>query len=120
MVVSGERLFEPAHVVRLQSRHHLPHVGDVVPGVGIDEDRQLIAKRLTHRRNALEVGGRRVTKPELDRLVAGLDERPDLVDQRIGLLKAERHSAGVGRNRPAGSAEQLVYGPTCRLAPYVP
>ena len=60
MVVGGERLFEPAHVVRLQSRHHLPHVSDVISGIGIDEDRQLIAKRLTHRGNAFEIAGRRV------------------------------------------------------------
>ena len=105
MIVSGKRLFEPAHVVGLQSRHHLLRIGERISCIGINENRQLISERLAHGGNALEIAGRRVTEPELHRFVAGLDKRSDLIDERTGLLEPERDSAGVGRDRPGCPTE---------------
>ena len=115
-----ERLLEPADVELVHRRHHLAHVGHRIAGVGVGQDRDIVAEAAAHRRHARDVGLDVVADAELQRLVARLDHRHGFGRQRIGRLVAERDAAGIGRHRPVRAAEQLVERPAGRLALDVP
>ena len=116
----GEGFFQPADIQPVHLRQHLPHLSDIIADIGVGQDLKLMPEGVAHRFHARNVIAHRITNAKLHGLVAGFHKRRGFINQLRRRLIAKRNTAGIGRHRPRGTAEQLVKWQVQRLALGIP